>query len=200
MKIVDQTTELVNLADLKPHPRNPRQGDVGAIHESIEANGFYGTIIAQRSSGHILAGNHRYQAALQQNAEQVPVTWVDVDDDHALRILLADNRTNDLASYDQEELAAILEEIMQATHTLDGTGYDGDDLDELLNDQNFEDGVFAEDREEVDAEAGTVVAVGSYRVQISRADYLTWHDEFREKHGYEDAEIKQAIMRKLGFK
>lgn len=136
MRLLNQATELLPLDSVRPHPRNPRQGDIGAIHESITANGFYGAIIAQKSTGYILAGNHRWRAAQQAGAAEVPVTWVDVDDDHALRILLADNRTNDLATYDDTALSEILKDIMEDAGTLAGTGYDGDDLDELLNELN----------------------------------------------------------------
>ena len=132
MRIINQSVELVSLDKLRPHPKNPRQGDVGAIHESIEHNGFYGVVVAQRSTGYILAGNHRYLAARHAGAKEIPVAWVDVDDDAALRILLADNRTNDLASYDDHALAELLQGLMTETGTLDGTGYDGDALDELL--------------------------------------------------------------------
>jgi ParB-like chromosome segregation protein Spo0J len=132
MKIINGSTELVELDKLKPHPKNPRQGDVGAIHGSIEANGFYGSVIAQKSTGHIIAGNHRYLAAKHANAEAIPVTWVDVSDEEAVRILLADNRTNDLASYNDDALAELLQDLMEQTGSLDGTGFDGDALDDLL--------------------------------------------------------------------
>jgi ParB-like chromosome segregation protein Spo0J len=136
MRVINQTTETAPIDALRPHPRNPRQGDIGAIHTSITVNGFYGTVIAQRSTGFILAGNHRWQAARKDNATEIPVTWVDVDDDHALRILLADNRTNDLATYNDEALAELLKDLHASTGTLLGTGYDGDDLDELLANLN----------------------------------------------------------------
>jgi hypothetical protein len=134
VRIINEGTELVELDKLKPHPKNPRQGDVGAIHGSIEANGFYGSVIAQKSTGHIIAGNHRYLAAKHANAEAIPVTWVDVSDEEAVRILLADNRTNDLASYNDDALAELLQDLMEQTGSLDGTGFDGDALDELLQD------------------------------------------------------------------
>jgi DNA modification methylase len=134
VKIINEALESVPLAKLTPHPRNPRQGDVGAIHQSIEANGFYGAVVAQKATGHVLAGNHRLLAAQHANANEIPVMWVDVDDATALRILLADNRTNDLASYDEQALADLLTDIMGDAGTLDGTGYDGDALDELLAD------------------------------------------------------------------
>lgn len=134
MKVINEAVEMVAVGDLKLHPRNVNQGDTGAIHQSIERNGFYGTIVAQKSTGHVLAGNHRLRAAQQSNATELPVVWVDVDDDHALRILLADNRTTRLGVDDPEALADLLQEILSDQGTLDGTGYDGDALDELLAD------------------------------------------------------------------
>jgi len=134
MRILDGKTEVVPIDALKPHPRNPREGDIGAINASIDNNGFYGRVLAQKSTGFILAGNHRWQAMTQAGATEIPVEWIDVDDDHALRILLADNRTNDLASYNDNELADLLEQLRVDTGTLAGTGYDGDDLDQLLDD------------------------------------------------------------------
>jgi hypothetical protein len=63
----------------------------------------------------------------------VPVIEVDVDDDTARRILLADNRTNDLASYDNQLLTDLLTDIARENpEALIGTGYDGDDLDDLI--------------------------------------------------------------------
>jgi hypothetical protein len=58
--------------------------------------------------------------------------WVSVDDEAALRILLADNRTADLADYDNASLVELLAEIANSTGTLLGTGYDQDALDELI--------------------------------------------------------------------
>jgi DNA modification methylase len=133
LKYAEQEYAQASVKDLRPHPKNPRQGDVGAIHESIEANGFYGAIVAQKGTGYILAGNHRYKAAVQSGAKQVPVIWLDVDEATATRVLLADNRTNDRASYDNAALAEILAELA-AGPGLEGTGYDGDDLDALIAD------------------------------------------------------------------
>jgi hypothetical protein len=134
MRVLTSETKLEPIDAVKPHPRNPRQGDIGAIHQSIQTNGFYGAILAQKSTGHIIAGNHRWQAARQAKAKKIPVTWLDIDNDHALRILLADNRTNDLATYNDNMLSELLQDLHNATGTLDGTGYTGDDLDQLLND------------------------------------------------------------------
>lgn len=133
MQILNQKTEVIPIDAVKPHPDNPHKGDLPVIRESIENNGFYGSVIVQKSTGFILAGNHRYLAALETGAKEIPVTWIDVEDDQAARIMLADNRTSDLGSYDDEILSNLLESLKESTGTLLGTGYDDGVLDELLN-------------------------------------------------------------------
>lgn len=124
--------EYVEVGKLTPHPRNARQGDIGAIITSIQKNGWFGTIVAQRSTGHILAGNHRFQAAVQMGMTHLPVFWVECDDDRALAILVADNRLSDLGTYDNDALLDILSDVNDAKMLLE-TGYDEDDLRRLLD-------------------------------------------------------------------
>lgn len=129
----DNNIENVDPKSLEVHPDNPRQGDIGAIVTSIENNGWFGTLVAQRSTRQVLAGNHRLQAAIALDMQDVPVYWVDVDDAEAKRILLADNRVSDLATWDDTILVSLLESLANDDALL-GSGYDGDDLDALLYD------------------------------------------------------------------
>jgi DNA modification methylase len=131
--LLSQQTVLEPIVTLTLHPQNPRQGDIGAIGTSINRLGFYGGIVCQRSTRHILVGNHRWQAAMNEGLTHVPVFWVDVDDEHALRILLADNRTSELASYDDNTLIELLKDLADTPLGFEGTGWDGDALDELMN-------------------------------------------------------------------
>jgi len=133
----DLNVEMVAVEGLVNHPGNPRQGDIGAIAVSIQENGWFGSLVAQKSTGYVLAGNHRLQAARQLGITEVPVHWLDVNDTQALKILLADNRTNDLATYDNEILTQLLAEIATEDSLL-GTGYDGDDLDLLITDGDID--------------------------------------------------------------
>ena len=130
-KLAPQKIETVPIGTLKHHPKNPRKGDVKSITESIEHNGFYGVVVAQKSTGYVLAGNHRMMAAKAAGLDSLPVAYVDVDDATALKILLADNRTNDLATYDNTELAELLADVSN-TIGLDGTGFDEAFLDGLI--------------------------------------------------------------------
>ena len=130
--VINSGIESVPLRLLKPHPRNVNQGDFGAILESVETNGFYGTIVANKRTGHIVAGNHRFAVAKHIGMDSVPVAWVDVDAEQELRILMADNRTTRLGIDNEADLAALLSELAATDIGLRGTGYDGDDLDDLI--------------------------------------------------------------------
>jgi hypothetical protein len=123
----------VRLDELTPHPKNPRVGDVGAIHESILSNKFFGAVLAQEGSGLIIAGEHRWRAAMTAGKATVPVIYLDVDAEQATRILLSDNRTQDLAAYNNPVLRDILEALDKNTEQqLEGTGFDSEDLDALI--------------------------------------------------------------------
>lgn len=131
-------TKTIPMKNITPHPQNVRQGDVGAIAESLKAHGQYRPIVVQQSTGHILAGNHTYKAAQALKWTEIEATLIDCDDDEAMRILLIDNRANDLATYDDPALAELLTNLMDTEKQLYGTGYDPDDLDQLLKDLNME--------------------------------------------------------------
>ena len=123
--------EVVPLGALSPHPDNPRRGDVSRIADSIEHTGWFGALLVQRSTGHVVAGNHRLAALRQSDATDAPVIWLDVDDVTARRILLADNRLAQLATWDEDGLRSILADLAergQAEHI----GWDQDVLDALL--------------------------------------------------------------------
>ncbi len=121
----------VPVEQLKAHPDNPRVGDVDAIAESIRINGFYGVIYVQADTEVILAGTHRWQAAQSVGMKTIPVIYLDVDDAQAKKILLADNRTSDKASYDKDPLARLLKDVMQESDLV-GTGWQSTDLEKLI--------------------------------------------------------------------
>lgn len=126
---LDLVTEMVDVDAVQVHPKNPRKGDLAAIQLSLRTNGFYRPLIVQRSSGHILAGNHTYLAACELGFKVVPVCLIDVDDETASRILVVDNRSADLGTYDEE----LLVEILQSLPSIEGTGYDEDSLGDLMD-------------------------------------------------------------------
>ena len=132
VQILSQATEMVPVEHLIVHPDNPNHGDLRAVMDSIRAHGFWGTIIANKRTRYVLAGNHRFQAAVQLGLTQVPVSWVDVNDETERRILVADNRLSRRGKDDDEKLAAILTELQGTDEGLGSTGYDDGDLDNII--------------------------------------------------------------------
>jgi ParB-like chromosome segregation protein Spo0J len=125
--IIATGVEQVLLTKLKPYPNNPRRGDLHVLVESLTTHGQYKPIVVQLSTNYILAGNHTFKAAKQLGWKKIAVTYIDCDDQTAKRIMLADNRTTDLASYDEIGLY----ELLDALPDLQGTGFTQTDIDEL---------------------------------------------------------------------
>lgn len=142
------------ITEINPHHKNAHIGDVEAIKGSMVANGVYKPIVVNKGTYtgrpmETLAGNHSLKA-MRQLAEENPgdprwrnvsVWLVDVDEDRATRILLADNRTAELGSYDD---ALLLELLQSVDHDLDGTGYayhELEELQELMSDGGSEEAV-----------------------------------------------------------
>lgn len=126
---------LVPLGDVQPHPRNPRQGDVGAMSLSLEKFGQYRPAVVQAGTGFIVAGSHMWRAAKALGWTHLAVLLRKMDDEEAASLMLADNRVADRGSYDQAALADLLQDLAATTGGLDpALGYDLDDLDALMAD------------------------------------------------------------------
>ena len=127
-KRITQTKQIA-LDTLTTFPSNPRRGDVAAIRASLEASGQYRALVVRAGSLEVLAGNHTLIAMRELGWERALCHLIDCDDEQARRIVLADNRTAELAGYDEQALADLL---AQMDGDLAGTGWDQGALDELL--------------------------------------------------------------------
>lgn len=134
------TPETHPLTTLHTYHHNPRRGDTDSIAASLQANGQFRPLVVNRGTHtgrpmEVLAGNHTLQAARQLTEDgtpgydQIDCYVVDVDEDAATRIVLADNRTADLGSYDD----AVLLDLLDGLEDTEGTGYATEDV-EMLRD------------------------------------------------------------------
>jgi len=121
-------TQEMPIDSVQPFHHNAREGDVGAIAQSLTTLGQYRPIIVNKLTREILVGNHTWMAAKSLGWKTIAVAWIEVDEQTATRIVLVDNRTTDLATYDE----ALLKQVLLSLPNLDGTGWDGDDMDDLL--------------------------------------------------------------------
>lgn len=136
MRIHDLEVQMVRLESLQQHPDNANDGDVEALSESIDINGFYDPIKVQRSTGYIVAGNHRYLVALSRGVPALPVIFLDIDDEQAKRILLADNAVTRRGHDNEAQLLNVLGDLYGTDLALHGTGYDISDFEKLQADLN----------------------------------------------------------------
>jgi hypothetical protein len=185
-------TTVVPIGDVQPYPQNPRRGDVDAIAESLVAHGQYKPIVVDRKTNYILAGSHTWQAMQRLKWSSVNVTYVDVDEETAKRIVLADNRTSDLASYDDSALLALLESLPD----LDGTGFDGGYLDHLKGqidglETNLEALIGAQSDgalPETPISDEVLFKVGQYRWNVLKDPYDVWYS-----HHLDNAEGRNGV-------
>jgi hypothetical protein len=140
------------LGELRQHPENANNGDLRAIRESVERNGYYQPIIVQKSTGYIVSGNHRYQVAVEMDAVWIPAIILDLTDEEAKRIMVADNRTARLGKDDPGQILNLLEQLAETDLGLIGTGYSMENLEELMNAVHSDDLIF--DPEVVTFEVG----------------------------------------------
>lgn len=102
-----------------------------AIKESLKTNGQFRPVVVNQRGGRfeVLAGNHTVRAMRELGWETAQAHVLSVDEDTARRIMLADNRTSDLAGYDMKLLANELAEL----DGLAGTAYDTADLEAIAD-------------------------------------------------------------------
>ena len=141
----DLTVQMVKVEDLVPWERNPRQNDAAAerLAYTIQEQGWTTPILVQRESGRIIGGHTRLKAAIKIGLTEVPVIHLDVEDRQADAIAIADNRLGEIAEWDNDELARLLEEIEADGGDLLAIGYNDADWAELLDsleaEEDFED-------------------------------------------------------------
>ena len=121
-------SEKVSIDTIKTYPNNPRRGNVSLIKESLTEYGQYKPITVNLATNQILVGNHTYQAAVELGWKEIEITYVNVDDKTAAKIVLIDNKATDLGKYDNEALLELLESLNDLEHT----GYSDDQYDDVL--------------------------------------------------------------------
>ena len=126
----------VPLDSLHLDPANAREHgpeNLDAIVGSLKRFGQAEPIVVQSSTGRVIGGNGRLVAMKKLAWTDCDVVELDVDDLTATALGIALNRTSDLAGWDEETLAKLLQEL-RTEDALDGVGYSEEDIDALLAD------------------------------------------------------------------
>ncbi len=147
--------EYIPLADLQRWPRNPKRHDLALLVRSVGRFGFVNPVLIDERSGRLVVGHGRLEILQRMKDEgQAPPERIKVEggewlipvirgirfnsDQEAEAYLVADNRTTELGGWDDEALAALLQELAEDEELLESTGFDTADLDALLAQINEE--------------------------------------------------------------
>jgi ParB family transcriptional regulator, chromosome partitioning protein len=112
---------LVKIEELDPNPNQPRQvmGDLSELMASIAEKGIIEPIVVRQRGGRfqIVAGERRYQAAVQVGLREIPIVIREVDDDEIIEIALIENiQRKDLTPFEEAEALQSLATRCSYTH------------------------------------------------------------------------------------
>ena len=112
---------LVAIDQVDPNPDQPRQamGDLTELISSITEKGIIEPLIVRQRAGRfqLIAGERRYQAAVQAGLTEVPVVIRDVDDQEVIELALIENlQRKDLTAFEEAEALHSLAQRGSLTH------------------------------------------------------------------------------------
>ena len=112
---------VVPIDQLDPNPNQPRQvmGDLSELMASIAEKGIIEPIIVRQRGRRfqIVAGERRYQAAVQVGLREIPIVIRDLDDNEIIEIALIENiQRKDLTPFEEAEALHALATRCSYTH------------------------------------------------------------------------------------
>lgn len=128
---------------------NPKDHDIGLMHQLFQTFGYVAPAGINEENGELLWGHGRIKTAMQKKASGDPpperivvkgdewylpvVRGIALDPDLGHRYVVADNRATERGGWEEQRLADVLAEIA-AQGEVEQTGFDADDVDQLLRD------------------------------------------------------------------
>lgn len=138
-----------NINSIYPNPNNPRDNQhvIASVARSIQRFGFSSPIIARKENRQIIAGHTRYAAAQRLKLETIPIRFLDLTENEADALALADNRLAEKAKWDESQLQEILQTLNKEQVKIDDLGFSQSELDYFLqSNMNKEDAPLTDDQ------------------------------------------------------
>src|ERR1044071_9389818 len=119
--VIDPVGRLIPIDRIDPNPGQPRQvmGDLSELMASIAEKGILEPLVVRPRGERfqIVAGERRYQAAVQLGLPDLPVVVRDVDETEMLELALIENlQRKDLTPFEEAEALQGLAESCGYTH------------------------------------------------------------------------------------
>lgn len=213
------TVEYIPLSDINPADKNPKDHDIGQIYLSMKRHGFVNLPLINSATDKLLAGHGRLETlqAIKLEGEWVPdrikvrddgewlvpcMVGVNIEDEgEALAYLVADNRLTEIGGYHTDELIDTINDILENTNNLDGTGFDLSDIEDMFRDierDKFEVKEYGTDS--VEDETQVQISIGRYKFKIPVEEFYDWEETLKGQLG--NLEINQVqiwIKQQLGL-
>lgn len=181
------------IAELKPHPKNPRKHPkklLDKLQLSIREYGFTNPVLISKDN-QILAGHARCKAAEKMGIDEVPVIQLDLNGTKADAYVILDNKLNELSEWDAPLLIDMIKDIESADFDVSVTGFDDFEIEELLNDFYLKESIqdnfsVDEEKEEIEkkdapsTKKGDIWLLGDHRLicgdSTNESDFQTLMD------------------------
>ncbi len=202
---MDIKIDYVPLSEIVGADDNPKDHDIGQIYQSIKRFGFTSPVMMNENTGKLLAGHGRLETlqTMKSAGEKAPdrikeedgewlvpvLKGISFEDEmEAQAYLIADNQLTNLGGWNTANLVDNLQELVTGAFSLDGIGFDLDDLETLVLDldrDHFE----VEDIPEADDEETDVkIRVGRYRFTIDAEAFYMWEEKIADEIGSRSSE------------
>jgi ParB-like chromosome segregation protein Spo0J len=184
-------TETVPIDSIHADPANVRrhpERNLGAIKASLARFGQVKPIVVD-AKGIVRAGNGTLEAARALGWEKIAVVRTDLKGTEATAYAIADNRTAELAEWDDQGLAETLRALQSEDFDLAAVGYDAAEVDALiagLADQivgDPEDGEtpFDDFEEAADPDGFVAFKLGDYSGRVGKDVYDSFVSAYKAK-------------------
>jgi ParB-like chromosome segregation protein Spo0J len=134
MDKTDMKTETVPIDSIHPDPANVRihpERNLAGIKASLARFGQQRPILVD-GNGIIRAGNGTHAAAMELGWDTIAIVRTTLKGSEATAYAIADNRTAELAEWDDTALADTLRALQSEDFDLAAVGYTGDEVDALI--------------------------------------------------------------------
>lgn len=169
----------IPVASINPAPYNPRvdlkpgDNEYEKLKRSIHEFGYVEPLVWNERTGHLVGGHQRYKVLMEGKPQLLEVSVVNLDENKEKALNLALNKIS--GDWDQDKLVDLLNELNGEDLDIELTGFDADELMELLEipaDSEFEDAEddhfnFEEELEEIkkgepETKKGDIWQLGSH--------------------------------------
>lgn len=168
--LISLARDMDSLIEDSSNARKHSDKNIETIKNSLRRFGQRKPIVVQKKDDSLIirAGNGTFTAAKALGWKKIAAVIIEENSMDATAYAIADNRSGELAEWDQEILAKQLKELDEMDFSLDEIGFDSSDLEDIIDDEkkgNIDDDDVPEVKpEESFVKRGEIWSLGRHRL------------------------------------